>query len=95
MTQYIPLVISAVALLYSLYSGSKKETKEDTTAMTMIQVKLEAINDGIKEIKQDMKNVKTDLQEIRERLVIVEQSAKSAHRRLDSFEGKEAREEKK
>ena len=48
-------------------------------------VKLENIGDGVSEIKSDMKNVKGEVQELRERLVAVEQSAKSAHHRLDGI----------
>lgn len=95
MNPYIPIAISAAAFLYSIYTGIKKGAKEDTTAMTMITVKLESIQDGIKEIKSDLKNVKTDLQEIRERLVIVEQSTKSAHKRIDTYMGEETREERR
>ena len=50
-------------------------------------VKLENIGDGVSEIKSDMKNVKGEVQELRERLVVVEQSAKSAHHRLDGLAG--------
>lgn len=94
MNHYIPIIISALALAYSIYSGSRKETKEDATAMTAITVKLEMINDGVKEIKNDTKNVKNDLQVIRERLAITEQSIKSAHKRIDAIEGKETREDR-
>ena len=41
----------------------------------------------VSEIKSDMKNVKGEVQELRERLVAVEQSAKSAHHRLDGLTG--------
>ena len=92
MEKYIPIIISAAALLYSLYSGSRKETKESTGAITEVTVKLELINDGIKEIKTDLKSMKQDVQTIRERLAIVEQSVKSAHKRIDAMEGKETRE---
>lgn len=50
-------------------------------------VKLENINTGITEIKAEMKNVKSDVQELRDRLIVVEQSTKSAHKRLDGLVG--------
>ena len=95
MNQYIPIAISGLALAYSIYAGQHKETKEDTAALTAITVKLEMINDNVKEIKNDTKNVKDDLGVIRERLTITEQSVRSAHKRIDLMEGKETREDRK
>ena len=40
------------------------------------------------EIKSDMRNMRNDIQDLRDRLIIVEQSTKSAHHRLDGLEGK-------
>lgn len=59
--------------------------------MTTVIVKLEAIGTGVSEIKSDIRNIKSDVQELRDRVIIVEQSVKSAHKRLDSFEGAEER----
>lgn len=95
MNTYLPIGISAAALVFSIYATRHKETKEDTAALTAITVKLEMISDNVKEIKNDTKNVKDDLGIIRERLTITEQSVKSAHKRLDLIEGKETREDRK
>lgn len=35
-----------------------------------------------------MRNMRNDIQDLRDRLIIVEQSTKSAHHRLDGLEGK-------
>ena len=51
-------------------------------------VKLENIGNGVNEIKSDMRNMRNDIQDLRDRLIIVEQSTKSAHHRLDGLEGK-------
>ena len=51
--------------------------------MTTMIVKLENISMGISEIKSEMNNIKCDLTQ-RERLVIVEESCKSAHKRIDT-----------
>ena len=94
MNQYIALAISGAALLFSIYAGRHKETKEDTAALTAITVKLEMIGDNVKEIKNDTKTVKDEIGVIRERLTITEQSVKSAHKRIDMIEGKETREDR-
>lgn len=94
MTLELSIVISVLSVSFALYSGisnlkrnDKKDTAEETAQLTTVIVKLENIGDGVSEIKSDMKNVKGEVQELRERLVVVEQSAKSAHHRLDGLAG--------
>lgn len=82
--EYIPLLISGLALLFSAYQFVKATEKEDTTQITTVLIKLEGIADGIAEIKADMKNVKNDIRQLYERLAKVEASANSAHKRIDS-----------
>lgn len=83
--EYVPLLISGVALLFSAYQFVKATEKEDTTQITTVLIKLEGIADGIAEIKADMKNVKNDIRQLYERLAKVEASASSAHKRLDTM----------
>lgn len=82
--EYVPLLISGVALLFSAYQFVRATEKEDTTQITTVLIKLEGIADGIAEIKADMKNVKNDIRQLYERLAKVEASASSAHKRIDS-----------
>jgi len=97
MTVELSILISVISVSFALYSGlsnmkrnSKKDTAEETAQLTTVIVKLENIGDGVSEIKADLKNVKGDMQELRERLVVVEQSTKSAHHRLDQLVSGEA-----
>lgn len=94
MTVEVALLISLVSVGFAVYSGianlkrnGKKDTAEDAAQLTTVIVKLENINTGITEIKAEMKNVKSDVQELRDRLIVVEQSTKSAHKRLDGLIG--------
>lgn len=96
MTIEVALLISGVSVAFAVYFGianmrrnSKKDTVEDATQLTTVIVKLETINNGISEIKTEMRTVKSDIQELRDRLIIVEQSTKSAHHRLDGVAGVE------
>ena len=61
--------------------------------MTTVIVKLESIGTGVSEIKSDMRNIKEDIVDLRERMIIVEQSVKSAHHRIDSIEVAKPREQ--
>lgn len=88
----ITLLISIAGLCGSILfgalsarRGSRQEVQREAADMTTIAVKLENINNGVSEIKSDLRNMKEDAKELRERLVVVEQSAKQAHKRLDTL----------
>ena len=78
---FLALIISAIALLRNL----KGDTRQDAGQMTTVIVKLETINENVKEVKADIKDVKNDIEKMKERLVVVEQSTKSAHKRIDKL----------
>lgn len=65
----------------------KKDTQEDAeqraTTDTMVMVKLENIADDLKDIKRESRENREEMKTLRERVVIVEQSLKSYHKRLD------------
>lgn len=79
----LAIIISAVAL----FRNNKADTKQDAGQMMEIIVKLETINENVKEVKTDMKDAKADMEKVKERLVIVEQSTRSAHKRIDNLHG--------
>ena len=77
----LSLLIAAAALARNLRGDAKTEGADITTVI----VKLENINDNVKDIKTEMKDIKADLEKMKERITIVEQSAKSAHKRIDAL----------
>ena len=82
----LPIVLSIISCLVAVMAfmrNSKQDTKQDAGQMMEIIVKLETINENVKEVKSDMKDVKNDMEKVKERLVIVEQATKSAHHRID------------
>lgn len=92
----ITLLIAIASLSASIYFGLKNSKRgdrsdiEDKAAETAtINVKLDNIGNDVKDIKYDISAVKTDVQNLAERMVIVEQSTKSAHHRIDGIEEKE------
>ena len=98
MTNDFAVVISALSLIVSGIVGfsaiRRARSGEDwqrASETTTLIVKLENISNGVNEIKAEIRAVKQDLQELRERIVVVEQSAKSAHKRLDEMNGGEPR----
>ena len=91
---YIPITISAVALLFSIYQFLNKSNKDETTQITTMLVKLESIAEGIIEIKGDIRSMRDDVNDLRERMGKVEASVASVHKRVDRIEGKETRDER-
>lgn len=92
MTIEVALVISGLSLAFGIYQGvvslkrgQRAEDKQDATQLTTVIVKLENISSGISEIKADMRNVKDEVRDLRDRIIKVEDSAKSAHRRIDEL----------
>lgn len=82
-------VTSCLIAGVALWRNLKGDTKANANEMTTVIVKLETINENTKEIKADIKDVKNDMERMKERLIKVEQSTKSAHHRLDNIVGKQ------
>ena len=89
----LPIVVSIIALLFSMYQFANKGTKDQTSQITTMLIKLESIAEGIVELKGDVRSMRDDLNDLRERITRGEASAKQAHKRLDRMEGRETREE--
>lgn len=86
---WISLVFAALALWRNL----KADNKSDGAQISEILVKIEIMQSDLKEIKTDVKSeikaVRADIENLKERLIAVEQSSKSAHKRLDEIHGGE------
>lgn len=91
MTVELSLMITIVSVSFALLSGImsiRRNHKSDDTAnaaqITTVIVKLENIGDDVKEIKENLRTLDEKIQQLDRRVTIVEQSAKSAHHRLDA-----------
>ena len=86
------LIIAAICCIINVINarrGRRTDDKKETTEFTTIAVKLENISGGISELKSDIRHISNEQQSIRERVVLVEQSVKSAHHRIDRIEGRD------
>ncbi len=93
MTIETSVLISVVSVGFAVYMGltnikrnKTSDDKTDASQLTTVIVKLENIGNGITEIKNEMGNVKNDLKDSRDRIIVVEESTKAAHKRLDVCE---------
>ena len=78
----LSLIVASIVRFTNLRRNNSPYAKQQSAEMTTVIVKLENINTGINEIKADVRNVKSEVQELRERIVVVEQSTKSLHKRV-------------
>ena len=83
-------IIGGIIGYATFYMNSKKntkqETKEETTVITSIGTKLDLISKNVDEIRLDNKDFNKSMHQLGERISVVEQSAKSAHHRIDNLE---------
>lgn len=93
MTIEVTILLSVVSVSFAVYMGLKNLKRADTSDIetrakdhATVNVKLDNIATDCREIKADMSSVKTDVQKLSERLVVVEQSVKSAHHRIDGMD---------
>ena len=85
----LSLGLAVIVGVTNLRRANRHDDQREATELTTLLVKIENINNGINEIKSDVRGMRMDIQEVRERLVKVEQSVSTAHSRIDKLEGKE------
>lgn len=83
----VVLTMLSLALGYLGYSLNKtKVVKADIQQSADIKAELGYISKGVNDIRYDLRTKETQMNLIGERVTRVEESAKQAHRRLDSLE---------
>lgn len=88
----ISALVGSLGTVLTLRRNKSVDDKKDATEMTTVIVKLESIGSGVSEIKSDLRNMREDVERLRERMVAVESSTKSLHKRVDRIEGRPDRE---
>lgn len=79
-------IIGVATFYMNSKKNTKQETKEETTVITSIGTKLDLISKNVDEIRLDNKDFNKSIHQLGERISAVEQSAKSAHHRIDNLE---------
>lgn len=89
----VATLFSLIFAALALWRNLKADNKSDGAQISEILVKIEIMQSDLKEIKADVKSeikaLRSELEGLKERLIAVEQSSKSAHKRLDEFHGGE------
>ena len=84
----ISLVVAVAALLFTALSfkrTSNQDTATNATEQATMTADIRYIRSSVDDIKLENKSIQRDLVDIRERVVAVEASAKSAHNRIDEL----------
>lgn len=68
-------------------SAEQKEAKADATREAVIETKLNHISNGVDNIRIDLKTNERQVNELKQEMVEVRESTKSAHKRIDKMEG--------
>ena len=86
------IVISVISLTFTIIMGLKSNKRTDTKDVeervkenTRINMKLDNINSTTQDIKTELSTVRVDLQKHNDKLIVLEQSCKQAHKRIDEL----------
>ncbi len=89
----ISLIISLLSAGFAIFSGitnmkrnKATDDKKDAAEITTVIVKLENISNDIRDIKNELRSVRAEVGGLRERVIVTEQTAKSLHQRVDTYE---------
>ena len=92
MTIELSLLLSGISVAFAIFFGisndkkdAEQETEQRATANTLMMTKLENIANDVKDIKRDYKETRAEVQDLHDRVLIVEQSLKPYHKRLDGM----------
>lgn len=84
----LAVIVAALGFIFNWKKGNKAENQKEATEITTVIVKLENIGNDTKEIKNELRNVRNEVGDLRERVIIAEQTTKSLHRRVDGIENR-------
>ncbi len=84
---FMSLLVAVIVGITNIRRNNATDNRKEASETTTLIVKLENISDGVNEIKSDMRNIRKDVQNLRDRLIMVEQLTSSAHQRLNTLEG--------
>lgn len=81
------IAILGLAISFMAYQLNRtKEVKSDTQNDAEIKTRLDYIGKGVDDIRIDLRANESRMRELGERVTRLEESSKSAHKRLDSIE---------
>lgn len=93
MTALISCIVGFLSYNLAKKKDDKQEVKEDTTTQTSLKMQLEYISRGVDDIKLEMRDIKSDakaqdekINTLYQQVARLEESEKSAHKRINELE---------
>lgn len=86
---WIPIGLScvmAIIALITLMRNGKKETTDEAVQQASMTADIKYIRGSVDEIKVENRVMRTDMSNLKVKLTEIEQSVKSAHKRLDDMQ---------
>lgn len=77
-----------VVLIFNLKGNKRTDTKDivrEAEEKAETKILLRQIGADVSDVKGNMSTIRADIKDLTERVVIVEQSTKSAHKRIDDY----------
>lgn len=88
-TVWIPIALScvmAIIAIITLAKNSKKDSDKEAEQRATMTSDMKYIRNSVDEIRLDNKTIKKDVVDLNVKVVEIEQSVKSAHKRLDDMQ---------
>ena len=92
MTVEVAVLISIVSVAFSVYFGLKNNKRSDSKEIedrvkdnTTINIKLDNINSMVQDIKAEITSMRTDIKSHNDRIIMLKESCKQAHKRIDEL----------
>lgn len=78
-------IVGAVAGIWGALRYANQDTKQDASAFTRVETKLDWLGKDIADIKRGFENLSSRIKDVEERVTRVEESSKQAHKRIDGL----------
>lgn len=86
--EWIPIGLScimAIVAIITMYKNGKKDTTADAMQRAEMSANVKYIRDSIDDIKVENKTTRQELGDLKIKVTEIDQSVKSAHKRLDDY----------
>ena len=82
--------IGVIFAIFFNFKNSKRNDSHDSSEivkkLTKLSATVDSVRDGVDDIRIEMRSQQKQINDLTERIVRVEESDKSAHRRMDGYE---------
>lgn len=82
----VSVIFGMVITYFTFMRNRDKDVKKDAQETAMISAKLDHISSGVDSVRLDLKSNEHRVSEINDRVIRIDESVKSAHKRIDKID---------